>query len=43
MVNFVKYRWVFGSILMDLSKAYDCLQDDLLLPTLQRYGSVKKV
>ena len=27
-----------GSILMDLSKAYDCLKDDLLLPKLRAYG-----
>ena len=27
-----------GSILMDLSKAYDCLPHDLLLPKLQAYG-----
>ena len=27
-----------GSILMDLSKAYDCLKDNLLLAKLQVYG-----
>ena len=32
-----------GSILMDLSKAYDCLKDDLLLAKLQLYGFSKNV
>ena len=27
---------------MELSKAYDCLKDDLLLPTLQTYGFSKE-
>ena len=27
-----------GTVLMDLSKAYDCLSHDLLLPKLQAYG-----
>ena len=46
MQKFVKYWWVcwfYCSILMDLSKAQDCLKDDLLLPKLQAYGLVKKV
>ena len=32
-----------GSILMDLSKVYDCLKDDLLLAKLQAYSFRKKV
>ena len=32
-----------GSILMDLSKAYDCLKDDLLLAKPQLYGFSKNV
>ena len=32
-----------GSILMNLSKASDCLKDDLLLAKLQAYGFSKKV
>ena len=32
-----------GSILMNLSKAYDCLKDDKLLAKLQDYGFSKKV
>ena len=32
-----------GSILMDLSKAYDCLKDYLLLAKLQAYGFSKNV
>ena len=31
-----------GSILMDLSKAYDCLSHDLLLAKLQAYGLSKE-
>ena len=31
-----------GSILMELSKAYDCLKDDLLLSKLQAYGFRKE-
>ena len=31
-----------GSILMDLSKAQDCLNDNLLLPKLQAYGFIKQ-
>ena len=31
-----------GSILMDLSKAYDCLPHDLLLAKLQAYGFSKE-
>ena len=30
-----------GSILMGLSKVYDCLKDDLLLPKLQAYDFSK--
>ena len=36
-------RGEFGSVLMDLSKAYDCLKDGLLLAKLQVYGFSKKV
>ena len=36
-------RGEFGSVLMDLSKAYDCLKDDLLSAKLQIYGFSKKV
>ena len=32
-----------GSILMDLSKAYDCLKDSLLLAKLQAYGFSKYI
>ena len=32
-----------GSILMDLSKAYDCVKDDLLLAKFQAYGFSKNV
>ena len=32
-----------GSILMDLSKAYDCLKDDLLLAKPEAYGYIKNV
>ena len=32
-----------GCILMDLSKAYDCLKDYLLLAKLQAYGFSKNV
>ena len=32
-----------GSIIMDLSKAYDCLKNDLLLAKLQAYGFSKNV
>ena len=32
-----------GSILMDLSKVYDCLKDYLLLAKLQAYGFSKNV
>ena len=32
-----------GSILMNLSKAYDCLKDDKLLANFQDYGFSKKV
>ena len=32
----------FGSILMDLSKAYSCLPHELLLAKLQAYGFSKK-
>ena len=45
MQKFVKYWWVcwfYCSILMDLSKAQDCLKDDLLLPKLQAYGFSKE-
>ena len=31
-----------GSILLNLSKAYDCLKDDLLLPKIQPYGFSKE-
>ena len=31
-----------GFILMDLSKAYDCLEDDLLLAKLQSHGFSKE-
>ena len=31
-----------GSILMDLSKAQDCLNDNLLLPKLQAYDFIKE-
>ena len=27
-----------GTILMDLSKAYDCLPDDIQIPKLEAYG-----
>ena len=32
-----------GSILMDLSKVYDCLKDDLLLAKPEAYGYIKNV
>ena len=32
-----------GSIIIDLSKAYDCLKNDLLLVKLQAYGFSKNV
>ena len=32
-----------GSILMNLSKAYDCVKDDLLLAKFQAYGFSKNV
>ena len=32
-----------GSILMDLSKAYDCLKDYILLAKLQAYSYSKKL
>ena len=32
----------FGFILMNLSKAYDCLKDDILLAKRQAYGFRKK-
>ena len=32
-----------GSILMDLSKAYDCLPHDLLLAKLQLFGFSKEI
>ena len=31
-------RSVVGTILMDLSKAYDCIPHDLLIATLEAYG-----
>ena len=34
---------VVGSILMDLSKVYECLKDDLLLAKPQAYGYIKNV
>ena len=34
---------VVGSILMDLSKVYDCLKDDLLLAKPEAYGYIKNV
>ena len=37
-------RGVFvGSIIIDLSKAYDCLKNDLLLVKLQAYGFSKNL
>ena len=39
--SFYRDRFV-GSILMDLSKAYDCLPHDLLLAKLQAYGFSKE-
>ena len=32
-----------GSILIGLSKVYDCLKDDLLLPKLQAYDFSKNI
>ena len=34
---------IVGSILMDLSEAYDCQKDVILLAKLQAYGLSKKV
>ena len=42
MAKFVSGGFV-GSVLMDLSKACDCLLQDLLLAKLQAYGFNKKV
>ena len=36
-------RSVVGTILMDLSKAYDCIPHDLLIAKLEAYGLDRKI
>ena len=41
MVNLLNRCGFFASVLLDLSKAYDCLKDDIWLAKLQADGFSK--
>ena len=43
MVNSLNRGGLVGSILMSLTKTYDCLKDNLSLAKLQAYDFSKKV
>ena len=40
--NWLDKKGAIGTILMDLLKAYDCIQHDLLIAKLKAYGFSKK-
>ena len=42
MANSLNRGGFFASVLLNLSKAYDCLKDDIQLAKLQAYGFCKK-